>query len=217
MSKSEEMAVLVAKRKATQWPGYKGIGDYHDGVYECDHVSPLSKAAGNLDSPVMLLAQDWDSDDGLTRPPKDPSLGYDPDLATNKNLDALLLAHFQRSRRCVFATNLFPLVKPGDMSAPIPRKHLVQAAHEFAIPQILIVKPRLVVCFGLATFNALLVATGGKAVGRIAEAIATPFTYKDGHRIWCQSHPGALGRNNRNRGQVDRVTGDWAAMAAVLS
>ena len=30
----------------------------------------------------------------------------------------------------------------------------------------------------------------------------------------CQSHPGGLGRANRNRGGVDRVSTDWAQMAA---
>jgi hypothetical protein len=33
---------LTQKRKASQWPGFKCIGDYHDGKYECDFVSPYS-------------------------------------------------------------------------------------------------------------------------------------------------------------------------------
>ena len=28
----------------------------------------------------------------------------------------------------------------------------------------------------------------------------------------CQAHTGQLGRNNRNRGEVDRVNGDWAGL-----
>jgi hypothetical protein len=40
---------------------YSGIGDYHDGAYECERVSPYTKTAGNVDADVMVLLQDWAS------------------------------------------------------------------------------------------------------------------------------------------------------------
>ena len=45
-----------------------------------------------------------------------------------------------------------------------------------------------------------------------ADAIASPFQYGQ-PQIWTQSHPGGMGRANRNRGGVNRVSKDWAAMA----
>ncbi|MES2641039.1 MAG: uracil-DNA glycosylase family protein [Myxococcota bacterium] len=217
MSKASAMAALVAKRKAARWDGYGGIGDYLGGIYECDHVSPLSIVAGNLDATVMLILQDWDSEEGLKKPPANPGLGYGPNSPTNKNLDALLQTYLRVTRNEVFATNLFPFVKPGGMSAAIPQSDLLRAARDYALPQVEIVNPALVVCFGLRTFNALRVASGGKAIGPMASAIEAPFTAPNGAKVWCQSHPGALGRNNRNRGRVDRVSQDWASMATALS
>lgn len=217
MTKATSMAELVTRRKADVWSGYQGIGEFHGGYYECDHVSPLSIRAGNLDASVMILAQDWDSADSMAVAPSRPAIGYDPELPTNVSLDRLLLAHFELRRDQVFATNLFPFVKPGAMSANIPHRDLVRAAREYAIPQIEIVQPRLVICLGLATFNAVRVAAGLPRVGNLAAAIEQPFEMKAGDvttLVCCQSHPGALGKMNRNRGGVDRVSADWAGMAA---
>ena len=54
---------LAKLRQATQWPGYKCIGDYHAGAYECDFVSPYTKKAGNVDAEIMVMLQDWGSDE----------------------------------------------------------------------------------------------------------------------------------------------------------
>jgi len=110
-----------------------------------------------------------------------------------------------------YCTNLFPFVKPGGMSAQIPMSDLTKAATDFALPQIAIVKPRLVICLGLVTFTAMQLACGHAAPLNMATAIESPFQYEES-LIYCQSHTGHFGRINRNKGGIDRVSQDWIRM-----
>src|ERR1051325_114708 len=58
IDKRSQLLKLAKVRQATRWSGYKCIGDYHEEAYECDHVSPYSKTAGNLDADIMVVLQD---------------------------------------------------------------------------------------------------------------------------------------------------------------
>ncbi|GHA72174.1 hypothetical protein [Cognatilysobacter bugurensis] len=211
--KAQRLAPLVEKRRREVWPGYTGLGEYHDGAYEGDYVCPYSKSACNLDAPVMVLLQDWISHDAISQP-IDPDMvrhGQLPKLATNRNLKRLLMQTFGLSLADIYATDLFPFVKPGGMSSRIPAAHLRRAAREFALPQIEVVAPALVICLGLATFNALREACGLKSVRPLDAAIEQPFGWRNS-RIWCQAHTGGMGFNNRSRGDPGRVAGDWRRM-----
>ena len=75
----------------------------------------------------------------------------------------------------VYATNLFPFIKTGNMSGSIAKHDLIRAAREFALPQIRIVQPRLVICLGLETFNSIREACGMQRFVPMAEAIESPF------------------------------------------
>lgn len=210
VDKAARLLDLAHQRQAARWPGYTPLAAYHQGAYERDFVSPYTAAAGNVDADVMILLQDWSSDDRL-RGPFDieaAEKGYTPSLPTNKNLIRLLREHFDLPLHRTYATNLFPFIKRGALNAPIPVRDLTRAAREFAIPQIEIVAPRLVVCLGLATCNGLRRALGLPQAQTLAEAITQPFSY-NGSRVWCQAHTGNLGQNNRGR---EQVAGDWLAM-----
>jgi hypothetical protein len=212
-SKHAQLRALGQLRQQTRWPGYSGIGDYHNGAYECDWVSPYTKTAGNVDAAVMLLLQDWASDEWCKGPfdPETAELGYSPSEPTNRNLVRLLHDTFGLSLKETYGTNLFPFVKSGGMSADIPMSDLTKAATDFALPQIAIVKPRLVICLGLATFTTVSLACGQSVPQKMATAIESPFPFEDS-LIYCQSHPGHFGRINRNKGGVDRVSQDWVLM-----
>jgi len=213
MQKVEALRALARKRAHARPVGYKGIDEYHGGAYDCEHVSPYTKSAGNVDSPVVFVLQDWSSDTFLHRPLREDvvALGYSPELPTNKNLIRLIREHFGLELADVYVTNLFPFVKPGGISNTIPLPLLAWSATEFLLPQIRIVRPKVVVTFGVDTFNAVSRSVGHDEVPRLAEGIARPIQIDDAV-IWCQSHPGGLGRANRNRGGVDRVSEDWRAM-----
>jgi hypothetical protein len=82
----------------------------------------------------------------------------------------------------------------------------------FYKPAIEIVGPRLAVCLGKATFNAVAVAAGGRRAKSLADAIVSPFVLGQ-TQVYCQAHTGQQGTNYRNRNGVDRVAQDWACMA----
>jgi hypothetical protein len=212
MDKRSALKRLAIKRQRARWPGYKNIGDYHGGIYECAHVSPYTKSACNVDSTIMVFLQDWTSDESIRRGRDEDciTLGYTPALPTNRNLIRLLQTHFGVSLGDIFATNLFPFIKSRHMGHAIPRRDLVRAAVEFALPQIRIVRPALVICLGLPTFNALREACGQPRVYPLAEAIRSPFLF-EGARIWCQAHTGGQGQAMRNTGRA-KVPSDWRRM-----
>jgi hypothetical protein len=205
---------LALKRKSDVWPGYRSIASFHSGVYECDHVSPYTKTAGNVDADVFLMLQDWSSSRALEGEVCQDSieLGHSSAIYTNLHLKQLLERHFGLSLAQTYGTNLFPFIKNGAMNALIPRCDMVRAAQVYGLPQIEIVKPRIVVCFGAATFNALRSAWGLGRVSSVQQGIASPFELGQA-KVWLQAHTGRLGQNNRNRGGVDRVNEDWRAMA----
>lgn len=216
-SRLSEIARLVDRRRRDPYAGYGRIGDYHQGIFECDYVSPYSKSAHNLDANVMVFLQDWSSHERLLLPP-DPEvvrLGYTPSLPTNRNLISLLRTHLGLELRDTYSTNLFPFIKLGNLSAGIPFTALVRAGQEFALPQLSAIRPRLAICLGLATFNALRVATGHAAVPNLASALEAPFEVGP-TRVVCQAHTGNLGRNGRNKGGIDRVSADWKALGRWL-
>lgn len=206
---------VAMRRQAARWDGYNSIGNYHAGAYECDYVSPYSKSAHNVDASTFVLLQDWSSHDRLNAQLIDEDariLGLSPELPTNKTLQRLLLQHFNTELRDTYATNLFPFIKLGGLSAAIPTSALIRAAREFAIPQIEIVRPALVICLGISTFNAVRRSLALTACKNIDDALDRPIQVSESTQIWCQAHTGGLGQNNRNRGGVNRVADDWTRM-----
>ncbi len=212
MDKRKALINLARKRQRARWTGYKNLRDYHRGAYECLHVSPYTKSAGNVDSAIMVFLQDWTSDESIRRGIDEDCirLGYTPSLPTNRNLIRLLQTHFGVLLREIYATNLFPFIKPRHMGNAIPRRDLLRAAEDYALPQIRIVQPKLVICLGLPTFNALREACGHSRVYPLAVAIRSPFSF-DGARIWCQAHTAGQGQAMRNAAR-SKVPGDWRRM-----
>ncbi len=217
MQKIAALRALAKKRQAARWRGYSCLADYHGGTYECGFVSPYTKSAGHVDAEIFVLLQDWSSDGNLSGPIDHEAvrLGHTPALATNRTLTRLLRSTFKLDLSDVYGTNLFPFIKSGPMNGPIANHDLVRAANEFALPQIKIVDPVLVVCLGLATFNALRQAAGVLPLSSsLASAIESPFDFGRA-RVWCQAHTGAWGQYNRNRRtgvEVDLVSRDWRNM-----
>jgi hypothetical protein len=211
--KRTALNLLVKKRKATRMKGYGCIADYQEGAYECNFISPYTKSAQNLNSRLMVILQDWSSSEAIG-PELDldsVKYGHGTTLPTNKNLKALLKKHFGFELKDIYATNLFPFIKKGGLGKTIPRKDLVEAAEMFTVPEIEIIGPQLVVCLGLATFNALREAHNLKPKGNMAEAIHSPFDL-GAARVCCQAHTGGQGQAMRNCGK-NRVRADWKRMA----
>ncbi len=73
-------------------------------------------------------------------------------------------------------------------------------------------RPVVAVCLGGATFGAVSVAAGLKAVPTVAAGVANPFLLGD-TEVWCQAHPSDRGINSRNRVAPGQVDTDWDRMA----
>ena len=89
------------------------------------------------------------------RPAPSVPYGHDPRRPTNKRLKTLLRKHLDVALKDTYGTNVFPFIKSGGMSAAIPMQDLVRVAKAFAVPQIAIVQPRLVLALGRKTAEAL--------------------------------------------------------------
>lgn len=211
--KRRQLLQLAKQRQTARWRGYRGIRSYYNGAYECDHVSPYTKSAKNVDAEVFVMLQDWSSHEGISKgfDPDVKRLGHTPALATNRNLIRLLSDIFGLQLHETYATNLFPFIKQGSMNARIPTKDLCRAAQLFATPQIEIVRPKLVICLGLQTFNALQRVHGQPPSQSLDVALASSFIIGNSI-VWCQAHTGGLGQATRNRGGVNRVGKDWKRM-----
>ncbi len=215
-AKSKALLQLACKRKSARLDGYACIGDFHDGAYECDHVSPWTKSGCNLDAEVMVVGQDWASADTLMgngRPdPVRAQFGLNPKSPTNRNLDRRLREHLGLDRADCYLTNMVPFVKPGKKKARIRQREMERCAREFTLEEVRIVAPRLVLCLGLKTFKAFRVAAGLKKPRNMDEAVNSPFEF-EGSTVYCVAHVGSQGENQRGR---DQVAADWQRIASFL-
>jgi len=153
--KRELLKELAHERVYSRWPGYTQPEDY--GYDFSELVSPFTKSAGNVDADVMLFLQDWASHDAMVGEFDQVSadLGHNPARDTNKRLKDLLHRHLGLLLGDTYATNLFPFIKPGGMSARIPARDLRRAAQEFGLRQIEIVRPKVVVALGQGVSSVL--------------------------------------------------------------
>lgn len=186
MNKNKELLVLAKLRKATRYDGYNSIADYEDGYYECDYVSPYSKSAHNVNAEVFVILQDWSSDENMDGKCEETNrLGYTPCVKTNIKLIDLLKKHLSLELKETYATNLFPFIKMGGMSANIPIKDMRKSAEQFTLPMMDIIEPKISIALGRKTFDALSDACKDKK-GSTSES----FIYKN-TKVFHQPHPAA--------------------------
>lgn len=217
MSKISVLRELSQLRRSSVPRGSKDVSEFADGLLDGDFVSPLTIGAGNLDARYMLVLQDWCSEEYLTKLTSDElmslkSLGRDDNLPTNRNLKTFLDKYLEVSLSEAYATNVFPYIKPGNLSANIPASLFSQCAANFTVPEIDNVGPQTVICFGVASFNAVRKHFGLKSVKNLDEAARASFS-NNGTHFHAVCHPGGLGLANRNRGGVDRNHQDWLRVA----
>ena len=145
---------LAHKRASTCFPGYKQPEEF--GYDFKDWVSPYTKTAHAFDG-IAVVLQDWSSEDKLSQGviPAVQKYGRDPDLKTNKILDRLLREVLNLSVEQTYATNVFPYIKPGDISKPIPFPDVTRAAREFAVPELRLARPSRILALGKMASTAL--------------------------------------------------------------
>jgi hypothetical protein len=212
--KQKDLYILAKLRQSKTYKGYKSISDYANGLYECDYVSPYSKSAHNVDAEVFIILQDWSSDENMSGEicKETNLLGYTPSRGSNKNLIKLLKENLNLELKDTYATNLFPYIKMGKMSATIKSTDMSKAAKEFTLPMIDIIKPKIAIALGMETFNALRKSCDLKPAKNMTEAVEFTFTFSD-TTIFFQAHPSQQSQNTRTK---VLVTKDWECMADFL-
>jgi uracil-DNA glycosylase len=214
--KKDDLLELVRKRQAHRSPRYFNLADFHGGFYECDFVSPWTISANNLNASLMLIGQDWSSSDSLSRPrdEKMKRIGQTWNLPANQRLRDLLKRHMTLSFADTYATNVFPFIKYGRMNATISVADLRYCAKEYAIPQIKIVGPRMVVCLGKQTFEAVRYALQKDTIDWREASKPGGHTLLDDIEIYGVPHPGNWGV--RNAGGMSNVDEIWSGLGARL-
>ena len=213
----EKRAALLALAKRRQADRsstrYSYLADFHNGYYECDHVSPWSISACNVNAQLMLIAQDWASSDVLSKEPNGDrrQFGQDRSARTNVNVREFLERCFLIQFSNTYATNLFPFIKEGRKNATIKSEDLKYCARTYAIPQIKIVSPRMAICLGKSTFTAVRHEAGQPPLDWKEARSPNVHTRIGSVEIYGLPHPGPQG--TLNAGGKDVVMGMWKALA----
>lgn len=200
--------------KTLEQLGFKRLEDF--GYGWCNHVVPWTLSANNLDAEVMVLGHDWASAGWLEDRKDDPAmalLGRDLRLPSNRNLDQLLRKHLDLQFCCTYATDIVPFIKmTKGMVGAVDAGAIKECARLFAIPQIEIVGPRVVICLGRDTFKAIVRALNAS----IDKGPDIEFLDYNGTRIFSVTHTASsVGTERRRRsGAVDR---EWCEIAGFLA
>ena len=202
MNKKQELLKLAKLRQQIKYDGYNYIADYANGAYECNYVSPYSKSAHNVNTNVFIILQDWSSDENMQGNVCEETnkYGYTPSVGTNKNLIKLLKECLDLELKNTYATNLFPFIKMGGMSANIPIKDMRRAAKEFTLPMVKIIKPKIAIALGVKTFNAIFDSCEDKQK-------ITDDSFRYGNtKIFFQYHPAARISNKKKEERWKRMS-----------
>ena len=159
---SPQYLQLAAERSAAQCAPHHQPEEF--GYEFTSWVSPYTKGA-NVCGGVALVLQDWASAEGLAGGPR-PEVqlhGRMPTLLTNRRLEALLSRVLGLKLTGVYATNVYPFVKSGNMSASLRSSEVLRAARRFAIKELELAHPKLVLALG-GVAHATLAACSVKSV-----------------------------------------------------
>lgn len=187
---------LAEKRKKSKPIGCKNVHEFQGGKFDTQpNVSPWTNSAKNVDSELMLIGQDWASASWLNDPInlKYADLGRNPNLQTNKNIDKYLKL-FGLAFKDIYATNAFVFIKDGGMSSSIANKLFNECVLDYTLPQIEIVKPKMAICLGAKTLNAVRVAINSKPI-KISDGHVN-FAEYCGVKIFGAYHTGGMGTAN---------------------
>ena len=220
MDKASRIKALAEKRRLKKEipPGCRCVSEFYNGAFDQhDYVSPYTIRACNFDADVMIMAQDWASSNALNKLKNSTveiikQFGRNPKLRTNERLDEHLKKHFLKLEFSnTYATNLFPFIKTGDMREPILFKHMEKSAKDYAIPQIEIVNPRIVICLGMTTFNAIYAVLQKEEIKKFdwqgyeerqSQCVDSFCKYKT-TEIYPVFHPGFLGEMRRTEAEIN--------------
>lgn len=212
-SKQSQLLTLAKQRQDECLPPHFNLKDVAEEYYECDHVSPWTKSARNVNASIMLIGQDWSSTDELskTQDAEQKLIGQKWSLPSNRNIRDLLSTHFGMCFCETYATNVFPFIKRGSLSQRIDARDLKYCAQKYALPQVWIVKPRIVLCLGKMSFDSIREALALPGIEWKVARAPNGHTTRDGIEFYGLPHPG--GHGVRNVGGMRNMHDIWRLIA----
>jgi len=116
--------------------------------------------------------------------------GYSVGTKSNGTLFALLQNFLNLEFKDTYATNLFPFIKQGSMSARISSGDMRMAARTFTLPIIKILEPKIAIALGRQTYECI-----SKEARKLAEVEGKHFDIVHDNlsrtRVFHQPHPAA--------------------------
>jgi hypothetical protein len=216
-NKETAMAKLVGLRRTETHGEFHHLHSFDGGFWDFEFVVPWTKSACNLDAQLMVIGQDWASQDFLEKHNTEQKracrklTGQDDWLPTNRRLMILLRKHFELDFVDTYATDVSVFIKPGKMSGNVPMKYLKYCAERYTLPQIDIVRPRMAICLGSKTFNSVRSALQLFPLTFKQACQPSAHTIMSGTEIYGVPHTG--GQGLANAGGLDGIEPIWAGLA----
>ena len=240
---------LILNVKAS-YPKYKD-GKLHgpNDLYWCENCKEInlwSYWQGSLDAEILLVGQDWGNpwDDSckdlmkkISNTDNGPIADYIGDSKNPTDLALIELFHsigfdIRKPDRRLFFTNFVLGYRTGKISGGFQRKW---AEHDSAFfPRLVeIIEPKVILCLGKSTYQAVMKAMGQKLPKGVAryntflESGSNPheITLNNGKKtnIFALAHCGSFGTMNRNRGSASSIHDrlelqmrDWAQIKTII-
>ena len=162
--KQHQYMDLVKRRKiCRKCYGLKNPSDVCGGRYDQDHIGPWSSWQGNINSPIVVIGQDWGNPEMFEK-----SRGFEPFCSeTDRNTNGTLVDLIKsigisidrpqgyKTTGKLFFTNAILCLKQGDASAPVKEEWFDECGREFIKPLLDIIKPIVVITLGERAYRAL--------------------------------------------------------------
>lgn len=195
------------------------------GRYDSDEIGPYSLWEGNLDAPVLMVAQDWGPVQGFTQ-----LEGIDPPYSrprtTNANLPILfrelgISIHPPGDRsnprgQKVFFANAMQCLKPGkDFQSKVDQRWFHNCGYHFLRPLIEIIQPNIIIALGEKAYSAVSREYDLRP-GKFKDAVAKTdgFILKGGIRLFPVYHCGARVVNKTR--SLESQQKDWGKIRKYL-
>ena len=216
---------LVNKRKDCRLClGLTNPADVDNGHYDRDHIGPWSTWQGNINSPIVVIGQDWGSPEVFRH-----SKGLEPYCSENdRNTNGMLVDLLgsigikierpngrHETTGKLFFTNAILCLKHGDAQAPVKDEWFQTCGIEFIVPLLLVLEPFAVITLGEKAYRALellfrLNKTEFRSV--VNDPAGIPLFEKT--RLFPMYHCGRRILNTHRK--LDQQLKDWARVGKYL-
>lgn len=220
MDKQLRYEELVTNRKACRLCDPLGLTNpsaCRDGAYDASgHIGPWTQWQGNLDSDLMVIAQDWG---GVEYFIEHKGLEEDINTTNRKICDLLssigisILLPRQSKNSSLFFTNSVLCLRPGRLTGPTNPRWFTNCSTSFLRPQVELVNPKVVVTLGHMAYRALLKAYSLRPKPRMREAVQEIVRLPGGNLLVPVFHPGNNGTRSRS---FENQKADWQRVRLAL-